>query len=132
MLIHMQAKAPAYVVATNKDTKEFLLSVRGTSQMDDVITDIVAVPDEFDGTGEQAHSGMVQGAEWLFDRFLPLAQVLHQAQTLTLKLNLNLNPVTGATLNPKPRLSRSTQPTNLHTCMAVPGARWSCSSQARP
>ena len=79
MIVHMQAKAPAYVVATNKDTKEFLLSVRGTSQMDDVITDMVAVPDEFDGTGEQAHSGMVQGAEWLFDRFLPLAQVLHPA-----------------------------------------------------
>ena len=75
----MQAKAPAYVVATNKDTKEFLLSVRGTSQMDDVITDIVAVPDEFDDTGEQAHSGMVQGAEWLFHRFLPLAQVWSQA-----------------------------------------------------
>ena len=71
----LQAKAPAYVVGTNKDTKEFLLAVRGTSQMDDVITDVVAVPEEFDNTGEQAHSGMVQGAEWLLARFLPLAQV---------------------------------------------------------
>lgn len=33
----MQAKAPAYFVATNMESKEFLLALRGTSEMGDMV-----------------------------------------------------------------------------------------------
>ena len=39
------------------------------------VTDLTAIPQDFDDTGEQAHAGMAQGAHWLLERILPLAQV---------------------------------------------------------
>ncbi|KAK9812348.1 hypothetical protein WJX73_004270 [Symbiochloris irregularis] len=73
------AHKPAFFVATNTEAKQLLVSIRGTSDMQDVMADIVAVPEEYDGTGKQAHSGMGQAAAWMLERILPLAQALSKA-----------------------------------------------------
>ncbi|BDA47245.1 probable Sn1-specific diacylglycerol lipase alpha [Coccomyxa sp. Obi] len=70
---------PAYYVAVNLDAKQLLISVRGTAQIEDVVTDLTALPKEFGDSGHLVHSGMLASAEWLSERLSCIAQGLHEA-----------------------------------------------------
>ena len=39
------AHKPAFFVAANNDSKQLLVSIRGTSEMEDVMADVTAVPE---------------------------------------------------------------------------------------
>ena len=41
------AHKPAFFLATNNDAKELLLSIRGTSELQDVMADVTAVPEVY-------------------------------------------------------------------------------------
>ncbi|KAK9867264.1 hypothetical protein WJX84_003774 [Apatococcus fuscideae] len=66
---------PAYFVATHDKNKELLCVIRGTAQMEDLVTDLVAHPVPFDGDeSRQVHSGIYAAASWVAARFTALAQ----------------------------------------------------------
>ncbi|CAK0787789.1 hypothetical protein CVIRNUC_011011 [Coccomyxa viridis] len=70
---------PAYFLAISLEKKEVIISVRGTAQVEDVITDLTALPREFGKEKHMVHSGMYASAEWLRDRLYCVAQGLHEA-----------------------------------------------------
>ncbi|KAK9820663.1 hypothetical protein WJX74_001715 [Apatococcus lobatus] len=65
---------PSYFVATHQERKELLCVIRGTAQMEDLVTDLVAHPVPFDGDESlQVHSGIYAAASWIAARFTQLA-----------------------------------------------------------
>lgn len=75
---------PAYYVATHTDKKEVVVAIRGTWAVEDVVTDITALPVVFDNGKHMAHSGMNASALYLFDRIFSLAQAIKDDYQLTL------------------------------------------------
>lgn len=70
---------PAYFIAVHPEEKEFLITVRGTAQVEDVITDLTAMPTGFADTDELVHGGIYASAMWLKDRLLCLSQAMAEA-----------------------------------------------------
>ncbi|KAL3160591.1 hypothetical protein ABBQ32_010523 [Trebouxia sp. C0010 RCD-2024] len=75
---------PAYYVATHTEKKEVVVAVRGTWAVEDVVTDITALPVAFDGGEHLVHSGMSASALYLFERLYSLAKALKDDYQLIL------------------------------------------------
>eukprot|EP00891_Asterochloris_glomerata_P004980 jgi/Astpho2/4980/fgenesh1_pg.00070_%23_33_t len=69
---------PAYYVATHTERRELLVAVRGTWEVEDVVTDITADPQEFGEEGHLVHGGMLRSAQYLFDRLQGLVEALQE------------------------------------------------------
>ncbi|KAK9825408.1 hypothetical protein WJX81_002309 [Elliptochloris bilobata] len=70
---------PAFFMATRGDEREVVVAIRGTAQLEDVVTDLTALPEVFGDTGMLAHSGMQRAALWLFERLSSLLKVIAEA-----------------------------------------------------
>ncbi|DBA89266.1 hypothetical protein WJX77_010917 [Trebouxia sp. C0004] len=75
---------PAYYVATHTEKKEVVVAIRGTWAVEDVITDITALPVAFNDGKQMAHSGMNASALYLFDRLFSLAKAVRDEYQVTL------------------------------------------------
>jgi hypothetical protein len=75
---------PAYYIAFSPDTKECVLAIRGTNNLEDVVTDVLHTPITFLGTEMRAHCGIAGAASFINSRVLPLLQHLFVSQVLSL------------------------------------------------
>eukprot|EP00514_Thraustochytrium_sp_LLF1b_P012581 CAMPEP_0184544522 /NCGR_PEP_ID=MMETSP0199_2-20130426/3676_1 /TAXON_ID=1112570 /ORGANISM="Thraustochytrium sp., Strain LLF1b" /LENGTH=555 /DNA_ID=CAMNT_0026938707 /DNA_START=36 /DNA_END=1703 /DNA_ORIENTATION=- len=62
---------PSYFVAMNAKRKTAIVAIRGTSSLQDVLTDIIHTPVPF-VNGSFAHSGMLQAARFVVNRTAPI------------------------------------------------------------
>jgi len=62
---------PSHFLAFNPDRKELIISVKGTSSLSDLLTDVLHTPEPFLG-GIHAHSGMLNSARFIVNRTKPL------------------------------------------------------------
>lgn len=80
-VLHMSVETakfrPAYMLIKDTEAKLIRVVVRGTNDLNDVLTDMagVNVPME----GGTAHEGMLQAANWLLDETVPLLEQLPRA-----------------------------------------------------
>jgi predicted lipase len=63
--------AVSYVLATNHDTKQQLLAVRGTSNIENALVDIAFVLLPNEPTGIKLHQGFSKSADFIYDRIKP-------------------------------------------------------------
>jgi len=72
----------AYLVASNDETKEHIIAVRGTSNVENVIVDaaFVLVPDEL--TGIEIHQGFLLSARDIYQQILPAINPDYKINTI--------------------------------------------------
>lgn len=63
--------AVSYVLATNHDTKQQLLAVRGTSNIENALVDIAFMLLPNEPTGVKLHQGFSKSADFIYDRIKP-------------------------------------------------------------
>ena len=63
--------AVSYVLATNHDTEQQLLAVRGTSNIENALVDIAFVLLSNEPTGIKLHQGFSKSADFIYDRIQP-------------------------------------------------------------
>lgn len=63
--------AVSYVLATNHDTKQQLLAVRGTSNVENALVDIAFMLLPNEPTGIKLHQGFSKSADFIYDRIKP-------------------------------------------------------------
>ena len=63
--------AVSYVLATNHDTKQQLLAVRGTSNVENALVDIAFMLLPNEPTGIKLHQGFSKSADFIYDRIEP-------------------------------------------------------------
>ena len=69
---------PAFILVGSKKERCIYLVVRGTHEVDDLVTDFdfTEKPFKYQGQTYQVHSGMLQAATWIFDGKLDLESVI--------------------------------------------------------
>jgi len=72
----------AYIIATNDKTREHIIAVRGTSNVENVIVDaaFVLVPDEL--TGIEIHQGFLLSARDIYQQILPAINPDYKINTI--------------------------------------------------